>query len=279
MRLNISLLLASITLVSLSAQSQGIAETRAFADALFSSGKLDQALPVYQRIAFFTRPDTDPEILLSIADCFSEQGDLDKALEFYDHSYFAVTDDSLKNEVLFKKTTCFLRSKNYNFALMELLSLDQQNDTWFENKRNFFLGVTWFGLEDFVKSKDSFEKIPSDEAGREQISHIFSNRKLFYRPNPALASWLSVFIPGAGQFYTGQPLAGINSLILTGSFITLGLYLAYLTSPVDAIVTALPWFQRYYQGGFQRASDFAKIKRAENRNVAFNQILSILATE
>ncbi|MFO7617413.1 MAG: tetratricopeptide repeat protein [Bacteroidales bacterium] len=278
MRLKICFILISLLLAP-AGFSQGMSESRAFADALFEEGQNDQALAVYQRIAFFSRPATDPAVLLRIADCFYARGDLDKALEFYDHSYFSLEDDSLKTEALLQKAACYLRSRNYDFALIELLSLDEQADPAMEDKRNFYLGMTWFGLENFDQSASFFEKIPDNQADRDQIKALLNNRRLIHRPDPRLASWLSVFVPGAGQFYTGQPMAGINSLLLTGSLVALGFLLASVTSPLDALITALPWFQRYYQGGFQRAADFARIRRAENRNDAFNRILGIIESD
>jgi TM2 domain-containing membrane protein YozV len=94
-----------------------------------------------------------------------------------------------------------------------------------------------------------------------------------------LASWLSIFLPGAGQIYAGETLAGINSLLLTGFFVGVGFYIISISSPIDALFTALPWFQRYYQGGFQRAAEMAKHKRTENRNQIFNQVIELIAHE
>lgn len=268
-----------VSLISLTAYApaQTVGETRAFADSLFSAGRLDEALPVYQRTAYFNRPVVDAEVLSRIADCFISGGDLEKALEFYDHSYFAQTNDSIKKEVLFRKSACYLRSHNYNFALMELLSLEDRLSPGFEKKRNFYLGMTWFGLEDFVKAGSYFEKAAEDSTSQQKIKAIFADTRHFYRPHPKLASWLSIILPGTGQIYSGEVWSGINSLMLTGFFVGLGFYIVSVTSPVDALFTALPWFQRYYQGGFQRAADFAKNKRSENRSRIFNEVLSVIA--
>ena len=274
MKLRIFFLLASLS-ASLAAGAQTVEETRAFADSLFSAGRLGDALPVYQRAAFFMRPEIDAVILGRIADCFFDAGNLEKALEYYDHSYFAQSSDSLKKEVLFRKCACYLRSRNYQFALMELYSLEDSLSKGFERERNLYLGMTWFGLEEFDKSEASFLKV-AEPGDREAIKSIFADRKKFFRPNPKLASWLSVFLPGAGQIYSGEVFSGINSLLLTGFFMGLGVYIAIINSPVDAIFTALPWFQRYYEGGFRRAAEFAKNKRAENRNRIFNDVLTVL---
>jgi len=278
MKQKVFYILISLIAVATSAPAQTVGEARAFADSLYAAGHLDEALPVYQRSAFFNRPVADAEVLSRIADCFISGGDLEKALEFYDHSYFAQTNDSIKKEVLFRKAACYLKSHNYNFALMELLSLDDSLSSGFEKKRNFYLGMVWFGLEDFSKAGSYFEKSVTDPLGRQKIRVMFADTRPFYRPHPKLASWLSIFLPGAGQIYSGEIWSGVNSLLLTGFFVSLGFYVMTVTSPIDALFTALPWFQRYYQGGFQRAADFAKNKRAENRSRIFEQVLTVIAT-
>jgi tetratricopeptide (TPR) repeat protein len=259
--------------------AQTVGETRAYADSLYNAGKLSLALPAYQRTAYFNRPVVDAVVLCRIADCFIDAGDLEKALEYYDHSYFAQTDDSIKMEVLFRKSACYLRSHNYNFALMELLNLNDSLSPGFNQKRNFYLGMAWFGLEDFNKAGNYFTLAAPCVEDQEKIRLIFADTRSFSRPNPKLASWLSIIIPGAGQIYSGEVWSGVNSLLLTGFFVGLGFYIVSISSPIDALFTALPWFQRYYQGGFQRAADFARHKRSQNRSHAFDKVVTILAKE
>lgn len=276
MKRNICFILASLFLLAQVSTAQTVSQTRAFADSLYNCGRLDDALALYQRTAFFNRPSVDPTVLCRIADCFIAQGNLERALEYYDHSYFAHSSDSLRKEVLFRKAGCYLHSRNYQFALMELLNLDDSLSQRFDRKRNFYLGMVWFGLEDFQKSGNYFAAAAPDSAAQQQIRDIFGNTRQFYKPRPKLASWLSILLPGAGQIYSGEVWPGINSLLLTGSFVGLGLYIVSVTSPIDALFTALPWFQRYYQGGFQRAADFAKNKRALNRSRIFEEVLTCI---
>lgn len=279
MKQKVIYLLISLIALASNAPSQTVAETRAFADSLYDAGRLDEALPVYQRNAYFIRPSVDPVLLSRIADCFIAGGDLEKALEFYDHSYFAQSNDSIKKEVLFRKSACYLRSQNYNFALMELLNLEDNLSPGFEKKRNFYLGMTWFGLEEFSKAGNYFQMAVEDPLSKQKIKEMFADTMHFYRPNPKLASWLSIFLPGAGQIYSGEIWQGANSLLLTGFFVGLGFYIVTVTSLIDAIVTALPWFQRYYQGGFQAATHIAKNKRSENRSRIFDDVLNVIAND
>ncbi len=257
---------------------QNLEETRRFADQLFVNGHYSLALSSYHRIAYFDRQKTDPGLLLKIADCYLANNDLNHALEYYDHSYFAENSDSLKVEILFRKSTCYINSHNYALALVELLSLGYVHDNWFHKRLNFYLGMCWFGLGDFPKSLECFLTAANREDQRASIQAIFADPQNLNRPNPKLASWLSIFIPGSGQIYTGEIVDGINSMLLTGTFVALAFYLAVTSSPLDAVLTALPWFQRYYQGGFKRAEEFAKQKRAENRSQTFDRILMVLSS-
>ena len=279
MKLKVFLLAVNLLVTACGLQAQGIGEVRRFADSLFLAGESASALPVYERVAFFMRPEIDPVVLERIGDCLIAGGDSEQAIGFYDHSFSAQPDDSLRRELTLKKTTCYLRAKNYRYALMELLGLEPAPGTGFERRRNFYLGMTWYGMEDFEKAGGFFEQAASSESERQQIREIFANPKQFKRPRPKLASWMSIVIPGSGQMYSGEVLAGVNSLLLTSFFIGLGYYVATVTSPVDALFTALPWFQRYYQGGFQRAAEMATTRRQENRNEIFNHIIDILGNE
>jgi tetratricopeptide (TPR) repeat protein len=259
------------------AAGQGIKDLQNYADHLFVASRFEEALPVYQRIAYFSEHKNDPGLLLRIADCFFETGDIGRSLEYYDHSYYSQENDSLQTEILFRKATCYLKTHNYQLALIDLLSLNAPSDAWYYRKLNFFLGIAWFGCEDFTQSETCFCKSATDSTVAGQIHGLFADHKTFTRPDPKTASWLSVFFPGAGQLYAGELGEGVNSLLLTGSLVGLGILLAYYTSPLDAILTILPWFQRYYQGGIVRAGNLAKKKRAEQLSSTFDQTLILLS--
>lgn len=76
--------------------------------------------------------------------------------------------------------------------------------------------------------------------------------------------------------YSGDFRNGLNSLLLTGGFITLGVFMAQEYTYLDAILTTLPWFMRYRKGGFTKAYGIAHDKRAMRRNKSFKKILYII---
>ena len=65
----------------------------------------------------------------------------------------------------------------------------------------------------------------------------------------------------------------INSLLLTGGFVTLGVFMAQDYTYLDAILTSIPWFMRYHKGGYKKAYNIAIEKRAMRRNNTYKKIL------
>ncbi|MBT3244519.1 MAG: hypothetical protein HN352_15330 [Bacteroidetes bacterium] len=279
MKLKLLYIIGFSLLISSYLAGQDINQTRQLADHYYSLNNYNQALHSYQRVAFFSRPNADAEILSRIAYCFYSGGDFVRALEYFDHAYFAESDPELKTEYLFQKVMTYLETKNYHFALMELFSQDFESNSPQHFRKELLLGASYFGLEDYTEAgRHLHEAIPSEnKEARDKISLIFSNEKSFSRPNPKTALILSAILPGLGQFYAHDAAGGINSFLLTGTL--LGVY-AYLTTrlhPIDAILTILPWFQRYYQGGFDHAEMTAEKEREKRRNMIFQEAINIIS--
>lgn len=260
------------------AGAQDLKRTEELGDHYFQSGQISEALYTYQRAVFFSPETSDAELLLKIANCFEINSDFDRSVEYFDHAYFAENSDSLKLEILFRKAAAFIKTQNYHFALIELLGIDTEEGSLNDQRKSLYLATSYYGLENYPLSRDYFIKSVPEQNGNaiEQIEQIFSRKRNFSKPNPKLAMWLSVFLPGTGQFYAGDWVAGVNSLLLSGTLVGLTFYMTSLYHPIDAILTVLPWFQRYYQGGFGQAEQLAELKRSRNRNIKYQEILDII---
>ena len=277
MKLRTLFIVAFSFLFTVHAQLQGLHGTIEMGDRYFNEGQIPEALFCYQRAAFFSPGGASPEVLLKIADCFSLQGDFDRSVEYLDHAYFSNPSDSLGKEIILKKANEFIISGNYNFALIELLGMDTNDRSHFDLRRSLYLGSSYYWLGDTEKSFDHFKIVVRDDPeALLRLSEIYGRKRNFTRPNPKTAMWLSVFIPGAGQIYSGDVTAGLNSLILTGSLVALTVYLTKTYNPIDALLTALPWFQRYYQGGFEQARTLAEHKLEKNRKETYHTILEVI---
>ena len=279
MKLKKQFILFFSLLLQLNLWGQSVDETKQMADRLYDQKQYHEALYFYQRVAFFSWPEAESAVLARIANCFYAQKDFTRAIEFFDHAYFAATNPSEKTDYLFGKITTYLETKNYHSALIELLGQDFPENSQNHYRKELFLATAYFGLEQYTKAGYHFsESVPLEQKeARHQIELLFENPKDFSRPNPKLALILSAILPGAGQVYAGEPGAGLNSLLLTGTFVGMVLYLSVRIHPIDAILTGLPWFQRYYQGGFDHAERTAELARERRRNQIFQQSLKIIS--
>lgn len=259
-------------------QAQNLEETIDFADKQFNNGNYQLAVKEYQRALFFSKGTHVDYLYRQIAHAFFANKQLEQASYFYELSYKTTTIDSLKYEILFNEAQCYLLSANYNKALIELMNLPDSINTYFKEKQRFYFAVTYFGLEDFTKSEENFLSLLAidDTISKEKINKLFSKKKNLYRPNPKTAKTLSTILPGMGQMYAGDAKNSINSLLLTGGFVALGFVMAKEYTIFDAILTSLPWFMRYHEGGYKKAYDIAHDKRAMRRNNTYKEVLEII---
>ena len=258
--------------------AQNLQETLKFANSQFESGNYNLALKEYQRVLFFNDGSNLQHIYEQIGSSFFFKKDFKKAAYYYELSYKTAASESIKTEILFKKAACFMLDKNFKLATLELMNLPDSLDLQSTNRKNFYFAVCYWGMEDFEKSKSSFlEILPVDQiSAREEITLLFSKKRNLYKPNPKTAQILSIFIPGSGQIYSGDFKNGINSLVLTGGIVILGIYMTQYYSLFDAILTVFPWFIRYHQGGYQGAKKIAQNKRANRKNETYQNILKVI---
>ena len=88
----------------------------------------------------------------------------------------------------------------------------------------------------------------------------------------SMAKWLSIFIPGAGQIYSGNILSGINAFALN----SLNSYFLWYTFDKknyrdSILIFSLIWL-RYYEGNISKAESYASDANILYRQNAVNQI-------
>jgi tetratricopeptide (TPR) repeat protein len=275
-RLNILFIAAFSTL--LPALSQERDTVIAFADHAYGTGNYTLAIKEYQRALFFHLPDDEARIFEHLGHSYYSLGQYDKAIEYYDRAVSTYHEDSARYRCLFRKIFSLVMNSQYQYALIELFSINDSLPESLYREYQFYLGVCYFQLEDFEKARDAFllSTHGNDTTSIDQIRTLFANKKALERPNPHTAYTMSLFFPGAGQFYAGDLRNGINSLILNGLLAFLFINTAINYSIWDAFFTVFPWFQRYYQGGFTRAENIARHRRDEKRQKVYREILSVV---
>jgi hypothetical protein len=257
--------------------SQTFEETINFADKQYNLANYQLAVKEYQRALYFSNGIKVDYLYRQIAHSFFKNQQFSQANYFYDLSYKSTINDSLKSEIIFNKSQCFLLSGDYKRSVYELTGLGNKLSDYFEDKRNFYYGVSYFGLEEFKKSEEYFLLLVNEDSGSyQEIKELFSLKKNLYKPNPITAKTLSMILPGSGQIYSGDFKNGFNSILLTGGLATLGVLMYNQYSLLDAILTVFPWFFRYYQGGYEKVKNIAHDKRAIRRDKTYKKVLEII---
>lgn len=257
--------------------AQNIDETYRFAELQFEAGNYEQALSDYQRVEFFDRGNTYNDIFLKTADCFYALEDLDRAIKNYNIALRYSHSDSLRTEIVFKKANCLFKQHKFLFALNELFVLEEPDHVYLKNKYNFYLGIAFFGIEDYESSLSYLGVIVQPSLQKELATIYTDFEKFRKRFRPSKIQTMSILFPGLGQLYTGNIGSGINSIMLIGGLAVVTLYMWHIYGFLEAALSTGSWYYRYYSGGYKNAYNLAVEKIDKEREEVYNTVLNIIA--
>jgi len=236
-------------------------QIKSFDDAIkeFNSGNYELSIPYFKRIAFFES--NNILNLKYLADSYQNTKSFDKALVHYSLIYNISKNDSIKNEVIIEMAKTYILQEKYNYAKIEALNIKEINQT-FTDRKNYYLSIISFYMNEFENSKNYLLSISSlSDSSNKIINELYANAiKNHHNPNPKVASFLSMILPGSGQVYSGEFKSGINSFLLTGAALTAFTIINIRYSFLDAILGVFPYYQRYYTGGVINAQNTAENK-------------------
>jgi len=255
------------------ATAQDFEATLRFADYQYNAGNYNEASKSYRRALFFSEGKQNLHIIRSIAEISYHEKDYETAQRYYGLAYNIADNDSLKTGLLFNKASCRILQGNYQMALIDLFSVADTGKT-VQRRLYFYLGTCYYGLQDFEKALVFFSSCVR-EADKQTLSDLFKSRKL-NSPSPKKARILSMILPGMGQVYSGDIKSGFNSILLTSGLVVLGIRISAIYSPMDAVIAVLPWYQRYYTGGYGKAESIAEKRLAKHRNNIYRDILGLI---
>ena len=253
--------------------AQAYDATLKFADNQFMAGNYNEASKAYRRALFFSGERQNLYIISRIADISFYEKDYETAQRYYGLAYNMADDESLKTEFLFNKASSHILEDNFQMALIDLFSVSDTGTT-VKKRLYFFLGTCYYGLQDFEKARVYFSYCVGEQE-KQPLEALFNSKKLT-SPSPKKARILSMILPGLGQTYSGDIKSGLNSILLTSGIVVLGVRISLLYSPMDALIAVLPWYQRYYTGGYGKAEGIAEKKLAERRSEIYQEILALI---
>jgi tetratricopeptide (TPR) repeat protein len=259
--------------------SQSIDQLKEYSDEQYEKGNFSIALKEFQRILLFDEEHQFNDIYDKIATIYYNIRDYNKAIEYYDFAWKAMQNDSIKNELTFRKILCYFQLKDYFLGLTELYDLPEQLSPYFERKKNLYFAICHFGLDDIYQSLQYFSQIV-DSTGMTQIDSSFVQlNKVEKKYDPDKLEMMSIILPGLGQAYAGDLKSGLNSILLLGGIVTYAYHTMLVYSILDGTLVLTSWFYRYYTGGHRKAYELGVEKIQEKRNETYLQVMDIIRSK
>ncbi len=261
---------------------QTVEEVVEFANNQFAQGHFDIAAKEYNRALFFGyQPMHYPA--LRIAQCYFEQGNFGLSAEFYDKAYSYSQSSPIQNEALLGKAFCLIMKEEMMLALAELVNFNPTSDSIQNCEYHFLNGIALYHLGNDTLAHEQIQSAikwkNSVLGNEEELNEIFEEvYRLDRRYSPNRSYYLSL-IPGLGQVTIGEWTEGIKSLVLIGTLFIITNRIAIAFSLADAIVTIIPWLQRYYMGGMEKAKGLAESKIERKRYEAYSRLLELSTPE
>lgn len=268
-------LLILFILITSFAKSQDLKQSFDFANELFDKKDYEGASITYRRVIYFDKTETfRKDCYKNIADCLFETRQYEEAADYYELAFFQQKTDSTKAEILFRKMSCYLIQNDFQYAEIELLNLPNYLTPEQNRRKTLYSAILNFSTEKYDLAKNQFISLTSSPESKKNIEELFIKNEKINRLSPKKAKVMSMLLPGLGQFYAGDFKNGTNSLLLTGGILTMGVLTAIRSSsPLDALISTVPWFQRYYSGGYNKAETIAENTKKKRRAKVYNQIL------
>jgi hypothetical protein len=257
------------------AHAQNAHQTLALANSLAAEENWDAALYYYQRVLFFSQEELSPQAWLQIARANMALGRNKEVTNCLDAAWFSSDQPDFKNEIVFEKALFLLQTRRFYEAQAELFFLPDAGLSGEQiRKKTLYRAVAQLGTGKLEEAEALFISLldPANEAAKRELEDLFLK---FKTRKPKVARTLSAILPGAGQLYAGDHKAALNSFLLTGGILGLGVLTAADYTLLEATWT-LPWFWRYYQGGIREAGIAAGRWNARRKARLYAEIVNII---
>ena len=266
--LSVKILLIASVVINLQAQTT-LKDQFNYAKKLYNDEQYFDAVTEFKRLLFFDNTNKYVFEASKFIGLSYKEG-----TKFSDAVYYFTLagKNAQNNEELFEtrieiiKINILRRSTGRALALLDSL----QNDKKYINKKdeiNYWRGWAYIFSDDWENAAFMFNSISPDHELKVFADSINSE---FY--NVTLSKVLSVFIPGAGQFYTGEYASGLISLgwnVLWG-YLTIN---AFIDDRIfDGIMIGSLLWWRFYTGNLQNAEKFALEKNLNITNDALRYL-------
>jgi tetratricopeptide (TPR) repeat protein len=233
----------------------------------------------FQRVIFFdSLGQYAPQAQWHLAKCLAAMRKTAPALLAFDQAKALASSSLDINDIALDKAEYLIRQKDWLKALVELYQLQGLSPDQ-SKLAEYLKGTALFATNDLDKAHYAFAQVVPENK-HAQLDSIFQEARKKLNPKRVRRAELwSLFVPGSGQFISGNLKGGINSLLLVGG---LG-YLYYNTvntyGLMSGVMTVFPLFARYHAGGMENAGLSMSQRQERLRSTYFDQIVHLVPTK
>lgn len=257
--------------------AQSIEESLKLANEVFDQNKYSSAINLYERIIFFDSTNQySPYIFENLAVAYQKQNEFHKAIYYFDLAFYAAENSGLNtNQLLINKAICSIRVKDFESAYTEALYINTGlKDSIIAGKQQtILLAIGSYHLEKYESSFNNFMVLCPDDSCRIELLDFFKELERINKKSPRKARILSMIFPGLGQYYIGEWKKGINSTLLVGGIASLLIVNSINTGFLNSFLNLMPWYQRYFMGGYTKVELMAERKLELKRIELLDKIL------
>lgn len=247
----------------------GLQNQWAKADSLYNHENYFDAITEFKRLLFF---DSNKVYTFKanemIGMCYKEGAKLSDAILYFNYVKLSAKNDEqiFNSELNIIKANILRRTTSNAIKLLDSL----ESDSRFKDRTQkiyYWKGWAYIFSNDWENASKEFGKINENHPLK-----ILADKVISEEYSVDKAKILSIIIPGAGQFYTGNIVSGILSLgwnVLWG-YITVNSIIEHRV--LDGIFVGDLLWLRFYLGNLQNAGKFAEQKNAEIHNKALDYL-------
>ncbi len=233
------------------------------AKKLFDEENYYDAITEFKRLQFFDT--TNVYLSFSdelIAQSYKNGGKFDDAIHYFTLAEINIKDsnDIFRIKIEIVRVNILRRTTDTALRLLDDLEKDKR---WIDkvDEINYWRGWSYIFSDKWDKAAEEFSKISS---GNELKLLCEKTDKEKY--SVTLAKIMSVFLPGSGQFYTGNYLSGLLSLgwCALWGYVSVNAFVEQRVFDGLAVANFL-WF-RFYRGNLENAEKFAVEKNIQISN-------------
>lgn len=240
------------------------------AKKLFDEENYYDAITEFKRLQFF---DTTNVYLASsdelIAQSYKQGGKFNDAVHYFTLAEINAksSDDIFRIKIEIVRVNILRRTTDNALRLLDDLEKDKRW-TGKSNEINYWRGWAYIFADEWDKAAGEFSKIPSENKLK-----LLCDKTNEEKYSVTLAKIMSVFLPGSGQFYTGNYLSGFLSLgwCALWGYVSVNAFVGQRV--FDGLMVAnFLWF-RFYRGNLENAEKFAVEKnlKISNKSLRFLQ--------